>query len=576
MDGTAVARSPAAASTHHPRGLFVAAAGYGLFVWLLLPAGISAINDDFGYLRSIVQTIQHGRPWTDDWLEPWAASFSALAALLYWITGNFSVATHGLLALLAGAAFVAAGLLLQQRGSGDRWRVLAIVTLALTFPTVLWKTTEFTGVALYFPCLLLALWSAAEKRWVLFFLSWLFAVATRQSAIVWMLIPLWSAGREALSQEGKRVSWSWIMPLLIVASGALVFLGLRHGMNQTHAQALLSEQAFGRIDPRAAARVVGVGTLVFLGAAGWGSFLVGGRGYTPRRNASALATKILLGLLLVALLIWDERSWVQSEHTLFSGAIGWSYTKLLVAVGVGGWLRGGFRLRPDYAFFALGSLGLVAVRGIVWDYYLLEPAVLGFFAVVAVEQSEAPAFFPSRWLLALVASFHLVFVLDLKCTLDRARALCALSESALRSGRLEPAELSYAPFGFTAWQLYPHYATHEGVSSTDLAGFNGYLRRGAVEVGQGYSKALHIFPRFRHEPPGDRHNLIASGRYRFLWFFHAEFYLLRFKSAEEQPAEWALTGHDYERPAFPLNDEEWDQSIAIATTTTWRPSPASP
>src|SRR4051812_26302714 len=89
------------------RRLAIGAFGYGLLIWLLLPSGVIAINDDFGYLRSVIQTIQHGRPWTDDWLEPWAASLSLFAGLLFRATGSFSFAIHGLLAGLAGAAFAA-------------------------------------------------------------------------------------------------------------------------------------------------------------------------------------------------------------------------------------------------------------------------------------------------------------------------------------------------------------------------------------------------------------------------------------------------------------------------------------
>jgi hypothetical protein len=51
-----------------------AALAFGGLIVLTLPALVVVFNDDFGYLRSMLHTIRHARPWTDDWLEPWAAS----------------------------------------------------------------------------------------------------------------------------------------------------------------------------------------------------------------------------------------------------------------------------------------------------------------------------------------------------------------------------------------------------------------------------------------------------------------------------------------------------------------------
>src|SRR5215468_1977821 len=63
-----------------------------LIIWFSFPPTTIVFNDDFGYLRSIAETIQHGRPWTDDWLEPWAASLSVLSALIFKVTGSFRTA----------------------------------------------------------------------------------------------------------------------------------------------------------------------------------------------------------------------------------------------------------------------------------------------------------------------------------------------------------------------------------------------------------------------------------------------------------------------------------------------------
>lgn len=188
--------------------------------------------------------------------------------------------------------------------------------------------------------------------------------------------------------------------------------------------------------------------------------------------------------------------------------------------------------------------------------------MLGFFGTEAQPNiGIAKPHWPMRriwtWTLGVLAGFHLLFVLHLKCTVDRAYALCSLAETALRENRLQSTERSFAPFDFTGWQRHRHFIAHEGATDPALDGFYGYTIPGAVEIGSGYSRPLHIFRRFQHVPPSDRHNLILSGRYRFVWFFHAEHFLLRFKTEKESPPARPLRAHDYHRERFPLNDAEW-------------------
>lgn len=100
----------------------VVALGFGALVYLLLPAEVTTVGDDFGYYRSIIETLQHHRPWTDAWLEPWAASLSTIAAIVFQLTGSFHLATYGLQAVLAALACGILCRLLQQRATRCRWR----------------------------------------------------------------------------------------------------------------------------------------------------------------------------------------------------------------------------------------------------------------------------------------------------------------------------------------------------------------------------------------------------------------------------------------------------------------------
>ena len=41
-----------------------------MLVYLAMPAGVMTASDDFGYFRSIVETLQRGRPWTEVASQP--------------------------------------------------------------------------------------------------------------------------------------------------------------------------------------------------------------------------------------------------------------------------------------------------------------------------------------------------------------------------------------------------------------------------------------------------------------------------------------------------------------------------
>src|SRR5690349_17121143 len=112
---------------------------FGLLIYLILPSQVVVLNDDFGYLRSVLETVQHGRPWTDDWLEPWSASLSVLSALIFKITGSFYAATCGLQAVFAGAAFGGIYTLLRDRGLSQSTAIVA-GGVVLLCPTLLWKS----------------------------------------------------------------------------------------------------------------------------------------------------------------------------------------------------------------------------------------------------------------------------------------------------------------------------------------------------------------------------------------------------------------------------------------------------
>ena len=210
-----------------------------------LPQGVigPVFNDDFGYLRSIVETLQHGRPWTDDWLEPWAASLSVLSAGIFKVTGSFRLATYGLQALLAGGIVGLAAMLLHRRqvpvGLAVAWSLAG-----LTFPTMLWKVAEFGALPLYVFCLLAAIKAAERGRWWCFTAAWLVALASRQSALLWLALP---AG---LMLANREAGWGRMLGrlALIAIGGGLVYWAIGQGMNRTNAQAVMQPGILTQIE----------------------------------------------------------------------------------------------------------------------------------------------------------------------------------------------------------------------------------------------------------------------------------------------------------------------------------------
>lgn len=534
---------------------------------MIFPSGVSVLNDDFVYIRSVVQTLHHHQPWTDDWLEPWAASFSVISVLLFKITNSFYFSTYGHLSILGAISFWAVASLFRSRGC----RTLSAIFysgLILLFPTFLWKSLEFTGEALYVPCLFLALLAAEKQNWLGFAAVWLLAIASRQSAVAWGILPAFQMAHAIYQGGSNRWRTLWTGGA-VLASGAVLFLTLKRIMNQDHAQRVVTQHTWERINEINYLPTAVVGVVVFLFALGLSNYLLyPGPGDAGKRfNFSTAAIVICI----TGILIWFARPFlynVQLEHPLFSGIIGKSFLSMVMGLAVIGWMRGRFSFRIDYALAALGALVLVMTRETTWDYYYIDVAVFGLMGVMprkvlAADSTRGPQL-QAITLAPLLAAgaFSFVFFIHMKCSLDRGWALCVLAEQSLRIGKLSRADLSHAPFGFVGWHLYPYYIKHEGRDDPRLAGFMGYLIPGAVKVESAYSRFLQFFPQFKSTPPSDLTKLIASGDFPYLWFFKAKFFLLRARTEQDAPPEKALpqTSESFEN--FPLNDREWSDYIS--------------
>ncbi len=538
--------------------LATGAAAYGLFVLALLPPGIIALNDDFAYLRSVVATLQHGRLWTDDWLEPWVAGLSLLSALLFKGTGSFYFATYGLLALLAAAAFFAAGRLLLARNL-PIGRTLLLTALGLTFPTLLWKQVQFTGLALYLPCLLVALWAAEARRWVVFGVAWLLAVSTRQSALAWAALPLaaivvdWRAG----GQPGGR---QWLAPLLSLAAGGGLYLILGRFMNKTVAQQAITDRMWENWSFSQAQGALLTGGVALLLAAGLGQWAF--RGVSVPQDGQGRRWLWVAGVTVagIFLLASNVRDHVACEFDTFDSGWGAGYLRVGMALGLAGLALGRFSWRTVPLVGALAALAVLSLRGVIWDYYLLDVVVFGFCAVPPAAPESAAglmAKWTPRLAVGVLALFQVFSVLPLKGTLDRTHALFDLGSRALEEGRLAPQKASFLPFGLMAWYYFPLLVRDGG---TEFADFGGCLEQDTVLIAWRYSKPLRGLPGHDTGLPEDRSQVIASGKFNYCWFYGVEVMLLPAPPASVRPGKRPYPA-DYRLPVYPHDDAGWRDLI---------------
>lgn len=549
----------------HPL-LWVAVLSGGM-VGLVLPAGIGVMNDDFGYLGSVIETLRHGRPWTDDWLEPWSASLAALSALAFRLTGSFQFAIQGVQVACAVAAAVGAFLLFRGRGLSSRASFVGAL-LGLSCPALLWKSTEYTGMVLYVPCLLWAAWAAGERRWLVFFIFWLAGVSTRQSAVAWLALPCWALLSGVRRPAGDK---SWVRPALTLGAALLALGVLSAVMNRTQSQRMITDHLWQQAHYPAAWRNIIIGLGIWAAYSGIGALLLGvGPPGLERARLYPGRMLCLLGLGVGAFTFLDHFPILFFEHGSFGGWPGQLYAHLLMAGSIAGWALVRFSLRWDLLLAALAGLCLVVLRPHVWDYYYADIALFAFLGVAPPRTGPAPEtrlVWPVPAVAAAVvtlAVFHLCFACQIKSRVDRDWAAVVLSEKALRAGRIEPVELGHAPYGFIGWHLHRHFVRHEGANDADVGGFMRYLRPGAIELRRSpvrfWSDSRSLGPL----PEADRPRIIQSEIFRVGWLWYQRTSLLRPERNPTSPAPLNLDGSAYQPRRFPLNDQEWAEDLARA------------
>lgn len=539
--------------------LALASTLYGMLIYSILPAQVVALNDDFSYLKSVMLTLQRHRPWTDAWLEPWGASFVWVSAFLFRLTRNLLFSTYGLLALLAAVSFQASCRLWMEKQVSTRGAILA-TALLMTFPTMLWKSLEFTAVALYLPCLLLTIDAANRKQWFWFAVVWMIAASNRQSAVAWLTFP--AVACLEVARTKPRQSWQTLGRLaLIIAAGLAFIVFMSAIMNKTHSQRVRTDHVFEMIQSAKFFHAFGTSLIVFIGSAGLGRVMLWTAGILPVAGKLWSPGRLLGWIALGSLLAFvDLRTLVSPEHPLFSDHAGWWYIAILTLLSGTGWLMGGFTVRPAFALTALASALLVAIRGSWWDYYFLDPLILGLFGIAPTQTNSSGAAWPRKSLLIILPliALHLSFIWKIKLHVDQGSALCLLYEKSMREGTIDPSDMRSAPFGLAAWHLFPYFVTtRKGKKSPSIGGLICHLRQRSVVNHISCPGLVNTssWP-FEDDPPAPAAK-IASHSQRLGWFFTGTYSIWKLPESPESLGHYVPVMPMWRFTPFPLNESEW-------------------
>lgn len=542
-------------------------------------------SDDFGYLRSVLGTLERGRPYVYEWLQPFGAAFSSACALLYLATGDFLASTWGFQAVCVLALYPLLYRLIAARLTRGH---AAFITLVLaTFPVFFAKEADFHAGICTLDLFLLSLVffeKAGAKTnpfsnpfW--FFLTAFLAFSNRQNHIMLLLLPAWIALRNFSSRTRSPALVPGILGFLVAAAA------LSLSMNRTYATA---NAGFLHADPLrligASVLALAAGAYLTLGCLGAFSALAGrgqatvqsqmsGKGI-PRWAMPAAAT---LGLL--ALLPFWHDTLLHTDTSLF-GLAGWPQVNRVIP-----WLLCPALWLLDYRLFSpsrlspylllgAGYLGIAALRGTLWDYYFMEISILCLLAVLdfrrggqgilevtspprlRVGEPGMPRFsLPALAVLAAVLAGNLGYAYLLKVQSDKQAVTVRAFERLEREGRITVDAMTGSTFGYLGWKLFDWFIARDGREFGELAGFMGYARRDRVmlETGlpwrSGFKGPL---------PPGA---LALDSGYCRVGFARVRYRVADLRGPDSTHAVMGRTlildTARFRSPKFPLDGREW-------------------
>jgi hypothetical protein len=354
-------------------------------------------------------------------------------------------------------------------------------------------------------------------------------------------------------------------PLMACVAGVATFVICRVGMNESHAQRLITSHAWDAVRLPIAIRsgefalLLG---LICMGAANAFRGLLGTAGNRPNgRHLVIIALRavpvLVIGLLLHFRLFAD----VQQEHDLYRTPAATFTVTIWIIIACFGWLVAPVAFNGRLLTAAIFASALVSLRAATWDYYWIDVAFFAFFSVFCgeAEKIESLAYPSSRkhTKVRTVAAVAVIVTLLVpvwtnvdrtKRGLQDCRAKEVILEQSLRAGEITPADLSVSPFGYSAWHLFPYFTTTEAGAKEYIANFQQHLAPGNLR----WETRNADNP----TPIADPDSVVRTGVFASGWGGDGSRYILR-RIRKSEPAPRPIIFSEYRFQSFPLNDNEW-------------------
>ncbi len=508
--------------------------------------------DDFGYLQSVIETIIRGRPFTHDWLAPYTASSSSLAAWTYSLTGNFPLSTWGLQSLFVLANFL---LLMRLLRINLSWRDSSCMGLVIATQPIYWyKCSEFGGNTFTFSFVMAALIAYHQRRWIWFFGLVFIAFANRQNSIALLALPIYHLIFERAGTNKKMLVGGLI---LFLFSSVLLHLNLNRSYAQMHS-------IYSTVDSESILNI-GKSILVgfflalsflslfqaLLGSRVWINFQTNYR--NPWTPGIATALFLLLYLFGVQPLVDFQAPFIGSlDH---AGQIQYL---LLAVIPVLLWVLNWKSLRFNVWLCLAGSYIIItSMRGFWFDIYLLDIGLVVFIYSLSQESPQAltRATFPVL-LVSLLA--HLFWGYGYKIMCDKNLLSNQVYENLEREGRVDVENMTDATFGYDGWKLFDYSRVNEPF--TNFGAFLRHIRMERVVI----DTELPWRRKFKRKvQPGSE--ILKEGMAR-IGFLSLRYRVMDLHSDREESigigSRLSIDKEKYHKKSYPLNRQEWTQYIS--------------
>lgn len=516
----------------------------------LYPTTLFFVGDDFGYAENLLQSYWAGTYVPSHWLAPVNWTLSMFGAWVLGWTGNFALSSLGVNFAFFLLTLIALERVFRAVGLPPLSRALGIVVLYAN-PTLFGKTIEYTGVTLSFLFVVLSLLGFLRNApWVVF-LGGLGAAFTRQSGVgVFALLaaPLLFALTRRQKPSARDVGWAALAALgvLIAAFGLSQLPRGWTAQHYANPAVMLKE-----MNPMTALQQLPVLLITWGNATVLGQLLSGHplrRAF--RRSNLVISVPFVLTLWMLGALHAVELAPTFNMH--------WpGHFSLLWKLSAVAWVF------IDYSALAwtptlvagLCASVLILVRGVIWDYYLLD--ILLLFLIAATQRMVASHSRPgaAAWGLSLVSVVLVsVSIVAGANRLGRSKASTVLFEEAHRSGRVKVLESNMSD-ALAGWKLFAYYVQEHNAFTerNDLMGMKNYLdgatyyvlQEGQFQAAQGAGQVEEEVASVEVGPVGLR----------------VRYYLARLSVRRQMPAHTTFERGVPEFRRFPTSNLEWNDLV---------------